>query len=38
VSLGLAGFTVYKAATGKKVEPIVVITSVLTIAAFLWDL
>jgi hypothetical protein len=38
VSLGLAGYTVYKFASGKKVEPIALVTSSLAILAFLRDL
>ena len=38
IGVGLAGFTVYKFATGKKVEPLVLISAVATIAAFIADL
>lgn len=38
IGLGLAGFTVYKAVTGKKVQPLVLISAVATIAAFVADL
>ncbi len=38
VGAGLAAFTVYKAATGKRVDPILLVTSALTVAAFLRDL
>jgi hypothetical protein len=37
VGVGLAAFTVYEAATGKKVDPTVLVSSVLTIVAFLRD-
>ena len=37
VGIGLAAFTVYKAATGKKVDPMMLVSSVLTIVAFLRD-
>jgi hypothetical protein len=36
--LGLAVFTIYKAAAGKKVEPLVVIGAVATILSFIVDL
>jgi len=38
IGLGIAGFTVYKAVTGRKVQPLVLISAVATIAAFVADL